>query len=89
MKKNYRQRMLEKMLEQADKENHTARINWVTTPSKKQTFEIISKYLYGNFSLNKWLRLVVDQHIEEIDDPELLKLIKEKTTNDQTYTEKS
>jgi len=74
-KKSYRQKMLEKMLEKADKDNHTARINFVTTPAEKKAYEIISKYLYGDFSLNKWLRLVVNQHLEEIDDPDLLKLL--------------
>jgi len=78
-KKSYKQKMLEKMLDQADKEKHTARINFVQTPLKKQVYEVVSKYLYGDFSVNKWMRLALDQHIEEIDDPELLKLIKEVT----------
>lgn len=83
-KKSYRSRMEVEL----KKENLTARIDGVTTPEKKRLYEIISNFL--GCSRGKWVRLVLDEHIQSIDDPELLKLIKGRIpTNDKTKTEKS
>jgi len=70
-KKNYKQ----KMLDQEGQENLNARFHMMTNPTKKKTYEIIAEYI--GCSMGKWVRLVLDDHIKSIDDPKLLKLIKE------------
>jgi len=77
-KKSYRDRM---GIDEKG-ENHTARIDMVSTPQQKKTYKIISDYI--GCSRSKWVRLVLDEHIKSIDDPKLLKLLKGKIANDKT-----